>query len=167
MPAAPPSLSPKENREVPPLDYARVYRLKAARPDLTIVINGGITSLTECDEHLQHVDGVMLGRAAYHEPYILAQVDQRYFGSSAHTVSRREAVERLMPYISQHLARGGRLNNITRHILGFYQGEPRARLFRRILSEEGTGASAREDVLRRALEAVERGPAPVASLAAE
>jgi tRNA-dihydrouridine synthase A len=160
-------LSPKENREVPPLDYARVYRLKAARPDLTIVINGGITSLTECDEHLQHVDGVMLGRAAYHEPYILAQVDQRYFGSSAHTVSRREAVERLMPYISQHLARGGRLNNITRHILGVYHGEPRARLFRRILSEEGTGASAREDVLRRALEAVERGPAPVASLAAE
>ncbi len=148
-------LSPKENRDVPPLDYNRVYRLKAAHPELTIVINGGIRSLDEAEKHLQHVDGVMLGRAAYQMPYLLAEVDRRIFGSDEPPVSRREVVERLKPYIERHLARGGRLNNITRHILGLYHGEPGARMFRRHLS----GTDAREgsglEPLNRALAAVE------------
>jgi len=148
-------LSPKENRDVPPLDYNRVYRLKAAHPELTIVINGGIRSLDEAENHLQHVDGVMLGRAAYQMPYLLAEVDRRIFGSDEPPVSRREVVERLKPYIERHLARGGRLNNITRHILGLYHGEPGARMFRRHLS----GTDAREgsglEPLNRALAAVE------------
>jgi len=148
-------LSPKENRNVPPLDYNRVYRLKAAHPELTIVINGGIRSLDEAEKHLQHVDGVMLGRAAYQMPYLLAEVDRRIFGSDEPPVSRREVVERLKPYIERHLARGGRLNNITRHILGLYHGEPGARMFRRHLS----GTDAREgsglEPLNRALAAVE------------
>ena len=148
-------LSPKENRDVPPLDYNRVYRLKAAHPELTIVINGGIRSLDEAEKHLQHVDGVMLGRAAYQMPYLLAEVDRRIFGSDEPPVSRREVVERLKPYTERHLARGGRLNNITRHILGLYHGEPGARMFRRHLS----GTDAREgsglEPLNRALAAVE------------
>jgi len=148
-------LSPKENRDVPPLDYNRVYRLKAAHPELTIVINGGIRSLDEAEKHLQHVDGVMLGRAAYQMPYLLAEVDRRIFGSDEPPVSRREVVERLKPYIERHLARGGRLNNITRHILGLYHGEPGARMFSRHLS----GTDAREgsglEPLNRALAAVE------------
>src|SRR5690606_20254318 len=148
-------LSPKENRDVPPLDYNRVYRLKAAHPELTIVINGGIRSLDEAEKHLQHVDGVMLGRAAYQMPYLLAEVDRRIFGSDEPPVSRREVVERLKPYIERHLARGGRPNNIPRHILGLYHGEPGARMFRRHLS----GTDAREgsglEPLNRALAAVE------------
>ncbi len=148
-------LSPKENREIPPLDYARVYRLKDARPDLTIVINGGIGNLEACAEHLQHVDGVMLGRAAYHEPYLLAEVDRRFYGSTDAVPTRREALERIMPHISRHLARGGRLNNVTRHVLGLYHGRPRGRLFRRILSEEAVGPGAGLEVLEKALAAAE------------
>ena len=120
-------LSPKENREVPPLDYARVYRLKAARPELTIVINGGIADLDEAAAHLEHVDGVMLGRAAYQTPYILAEVDRRFFDASAGVPTRAEAIEGLLPHIERHLAAGGRLNNVVRHVLGLYHGEPRAR----------------------------------------
>jgi tRNA-dihydrouridine synthase A len=128
-------LSPKQNREVPPLDYARVYRLKAAHPELTIVINGGIASLDEAAAHLEHVDGVMLGRAAYQTPYILAEVDRRFFDPGAGVPTRAEAIERLLPHIEHHLAAGGRLNNVVRHVLGLYHGEPRARMFRRHLSE--------------------------------
>src|SRR5690606_10391008 len=124
-------LSPKENREIPPLDYERVYRLKAARPDLTVVINGGIRTLDECEQHLAHVDGVMLGRAAYQTPYLLAEVDQRLFLSASPTPSRGEVLHQLVPYVKRHLEGGGRLNNVTRHILGLYHGRPRARLFRR------------------------------------
>jgi tRNA-dihydrouridine synthase A len=140
-------LSPKENREIPPLDYGRVYRLKAARPDLTVVLNGGIETLEASAEHLKHVDGVMLGRAAYQTPYLLAQVDQALFGSSDPALSRGEALERLLPYVSAHLAQGGRLNSVTRHILGLYHGQPRARLFRRHLSEHGVGEGPGLDVL--------------------
>ena len=140
-------LSPKQNREVPPLDYARVYRLKETRPDLTIVINGGIETLEAAAAHLAHVDGVMLGRAAYQTPYLLADVDRALFGSDAPAPTRGEVMARLLPYAERHLASGGRLNNITRHILGLYHGQPRARAFRRHLSENGVGEGATLDVL--------------------
>ncbi len=149
-------LSPKENREVPPLDYARVHRLKAARPGLTIVVNGGVTSLEEARDQLRHVDGVMLGRAAYQDPYILAGVDRDFFGATGSAPSREEVLEELVCYSAAHLARGGRLNNITRHILGLYHGQPRARRFRRHLSELAVGPDASLDVLRHAI-AIARG----------
>jgi tRNA-dihydrouridine synthase A len=148
-------LSPKENREIPPLDYGRVYRLKAARPDLTIVINGGINTLAECDAHLQHIDGVMLGRAAYQEPYLLAEVDQRYFGSNDPAISRPDAIRRLIPYAEAHIARGGTLHHISKHILGLYHNQPRGHLFRRHLSESVTKPGAGADVLLDAIAMVE------------
>ena len=144
-------LSPKQNREVPPLDYRRVYRLKATRPDLTIVLNGGIADLDEAEQHLAHVDGVMLGRAAYQTPYILAGVDRRFFAASGPDATRAAAIEALIPYVEHHLAGGGRLNNVVRHVLGLYHGEPRARTFRRHLSENATGESAGIGVLLEAL----------------
>ena len=148
-------LSPKENREVPPLDYARVYRLKQARPDLTIILNGGIEQLDDAQSHLAHVDGVMLGRAAYQTPYILAQVDRLFFGVRAEPVTRAAALEALVPYLAAHLARGGRFNNVTRHVLGLYHGEPRARSFRRHLSENAVRNGAGLDVLTDAVALVE------------
>ncbi|OYW52677.1 MAG: tRNA dihydrouridine(20/20a) synthase DusA [Hyphomicrobium sp. 32-62-53] len=160
-------LSPKENREIPPLDYARVYRLKAERPDLTIVINGGIDSLDACDEHLRHVDGVMLGRAAYHDPYLLAGVDRRFFGATLEPITRCAALERLIPAIERQIANGGRLNNISRHVLGLYHGRPRGRLFRRILSEQGQRPGAGAEVLMKAIAAAEGESAIVLSPAAE
>jgi tRNA-dihydrouridine synthase A len=155
-------LSPKENREIPPLDYGRVYRLKTARPDLTIVINGGILSLDAAEGHLQHVDGIMLGRAAYQTPYILADVDRRFFGSTEAPPSRADVVLGLAPHIREHIARGGHLNNVTRHILGVYHGRPRARAFRRFLSENATRTGAGEDVLRTAVGLVEGNDAATA-----
>lgn len=140
-------LSPKENRDVPPLNYERVYRLKSKRPDLTIVINGGITSLDACDHHLNYVDGVMIGRAAYQDPYLLAAVDERYFGASAVSLSRSQAIAALLPYVTQHVANGGRLSNVTRHVLGLYHQQPRGRLFRRYLSENAVKPEAAADVL--------------------
>jgi tRNA-dihydrouridine synthase A len=160
-------LSPKENREIPPLDYTRVYRLKEARPDLTIVINGGIENLDACDAHLAHVDGVMLGRAAYHDPYLLSGVDGRFFGDTAPPVSRRAALERLFPVIDGLLERGGRLNTVTRHVLGLYHGRPRGRLFRRILSVDGQRPGAGVDVLRKAIAAAEGDSVVAFSPAAE
>jgi tRNA-dihydrouridine synthase A len=148
-------LSPKENREIPPLDYDRVYRLKASRPELTIVINGGIEDLDAAAEHLRHVDGVMLGRAAYQTPYILADVDRRFFGEAATPLSRGEIIARLFPYAQRHLATGGRLNNIARHLLGLYHGQPRARAFRRHLSERAVKDGAGVEVLLEALEMAE------------
>lgn len=159
-------LSPKENREIPPLDYARVYRLKAARPALEIIINGGITDLQACEAHLVHVDGVMLGRAAYHEPYTLAEVDQRFFESDRPVATRREALEALLIYADAHLANGGRLSNITRHVLGLYHGRPRGKLFRRHLSIEGVKAGADSRVLAQAIaiaEGVSEGTAAAAA----
>jgi tRNA-dihydrouridine synthase A len=161
-------LSPKENREVPPLDYARVFRLKAAHPGLTIVLNGGIGGLDDGMPHLASVDGLMLGRAAYQTPYILAEVDQRLFGSDAPPPTRRAVLEGMIPYIEAHLAAththngrtvGGRLNNICRHLLGIYHGQPGARAFRRHLSEYGPGANAGVAVFRDAIELAERGKA--------
>jgi len=144
-------LSPKENREVPPLDYARVYQLKASRPDLTIVLNGGIADLDAAQAHLKHVDGVMLGRAAYQTPYLLADVDRRFFAASREPVRRAQAIEALVPHVVRHLQSGGRLNNVVRHILGLYHGQPRARAFRRHLSElavkDGAGIAVLLDAL--------------------
>lgn len=156
-------LSPKQNREVPPLDYERVYRLKAARPDLTIILNGGIPDLDAAQAHLAHVDGVMLGRAAYQTPYVLAEVDQRLFGSNAPVVSRGEAIEALIPHVERHLASGGRLNNVVRHILGLYHGRPHARAFRRHLSENAVKDGAGLGVLLEALKIAEPARAIIAA----
>jgi tRNA-dihydrouridine synthase A len=141
-------LSPKENREIPPLDYGRVARLKARRPELTVVLNGGIASIAEAEHHLATFDGVMLGRAAYQTPFILAEVDRRLFGCEPCDPSRAEVLEALVPYIERHMARGGRANNVLRHVLGLYHGQPRARAFRRLLSEQGPRPGAGADLLR-------------------
>ncbi|HUJ36223.1 MAG TPA: tRNA dihydrouridine(20/20a) synthase DusA [Hyphomicrobium sp.] len=144
-------LSPKDNREIPPLDYDRVYRLKASRPKLEIIINGGIEDLDAAERHLGRVDGVMLGRAAYQTPYILAEVDRRFFAAAAEVPLRAEVIERLLPHVEQHLAAGGRLNNVARHVLGLYHGQPHARAFRRHLSERAVKDGAGVGVLLEAL----------------
>jgi tRNA-dihydrouridine synthase A len=150
-------LSPKENRDVPPLDYSRVYRLKQARPDLTIVINGGIEDLDQSIDHLQHVDGVMLGRAAYQRPWLLADVDRRIFGEDANPVcSRSQAVTALMPYIEERLARGDYLTRITRHMLGLYHGCHGGRHWRRMLSEDARAPGSGTGLLRHALDLIEQ-----------
>jgi len=146
-------LSPKENRDVPLLNYPLVWRLKQERPDLTIVINGGIGSLDEAQEHLIHVDGVMLGRAAYHMPSILAEVDGRIFGDEAGP-GPFEAVEAYRDYVARELARGTHLAAMTRHMLGLFHGVPGARTWRRILTVEGVKPGAGLDVLDQALAAV-------------
>jgi tRNA-dihydrouridine synthase A len=148
-------LSPKENREVPPLDYDRVVRLKADHPHLAIVLNGGIESLEQAADHLGKVDGVALGRAAYQNPYLLAEVDRALFGSTDAPPSRRQVIEQLVPYAERHLRAGGRLNNIVRHILGLYHGRPRARAFRRHLSEQAPREAASIGVLLEAMELAE------------
>jgi len=147
-------LSPKENREVPPLHYDWVYRLKQELPGLEIVINGGIDSIAACEEHLQHVDGVMIGREAYQNPYMLAEVDQVLFGEAGLPASRDQVVQALYPYIEAELAGGAKLNHITRHILGLYQQVPGARKFRRHPSENAYKPGADLQVLGQALEQV-------------
>ncbi len=128
-------LSPKENREIPPLRYEDVFRLKRDFPELEIIINGGITEHEQIATLLQDVDGVMLGREAYHNPSVLMEADSRYFGSEEAVRDKAEAVRRLYPYIEEHLRQGGPLNHISRHILGLFNGQPGARQFRRYLSE--------------------------------
>ncbi|ABO22408.1 MULTISPECIES: tRNA dihydrouridine(20/20a) synthase DusA [Shewanella] len=128
-------LSPKENREIPELDYDRVYRLKQDYPQLSISINGGVKTLEECGEHLKQLDGVMVGREAYQNPYLLAQVDQQLCGLDKPVLSRDAVLENMIPYIEKHLVSGGRLNHITRHMTGLYQGEAGSRAWRRYLSE--------------------------------
>ncbi|MGX1127542.1 tRNA-dihydrouridine synthase A [Pseudomonas sp. HLS-6 TE3448] len=127
-------LSPKENREIPPLRYDVAAQLKQDFPDLELILNGGIKTLDECKAHLQTFDGVMLGREAYHNPYLLAEVDQQLFGSTAAVISRSDALAKLRPYIAAHLAAGGAMHHITRHVLGLGQGFPGARKFRQLLS---------------------------------
>jgi tRNA-dihydrouridine synthase A len=138
-------LSPKQNRHIPPLDYDRVYRLKRANPRREIVINGGIASLDEAVSHLRHVDGVMMGRAAYQEPWRLLAVDAELFGLPATFRSPKEAALALVPYIEREIARGTRLHAVARHVLGLFHGVPGARAFRRHLATEGVkpGAAAR------------------------
>ena len=151
-------LSPKENRTVPPLDYARVHRMKERFPALEIIINGGLQSISECRAQLARVDGVMLGRAAYQTPWLLASVDAGLFGEKPPVASRIEAVERFIPYVEARLAEGVPLNAMTKHILGLFHGQPGARAFRRILSEEAPRNPADITILHRALDAV-RHPA--------
>jgi tRNA-dihydrouridine synthase A len=146
-------LSPKENRDVPPLDYPLVWRLKRERPELVIDINGGIADLAEAELHLQHVDGVMLGRAAYHTPGLLGDVDARIFGAGER-VDAATAVERYRPYVARELARGTHLAAMTRHMLGLFHGQPGARAWRRILTVEGVKPGAGLEVIDRALAAV-------------
>lgn len=148
-------LSPKENRDVPPLHYGLVHRLKRERPELTIVLNGGVGSLDEALAHLEHVDGVMLGRAAYHNPAILGEVDRRLFGAGA-DVTPEEAVARYRPYVAAQLAAGTRLAAMTRHMLGLFSGAPGARAWRRTLTVEGVKPGAGLEVIDAALAAVLR-----------
>jgi tRNA-dihydrouridine synthase A len=147
-------LSPKENREVPPLDYPLVWRLKRERPDLTIVINGGVADLDAAQMHLEHVDGVMLGRAAYHTPGLLGAVDGRIFGAGGEAVDGAEAVARYRPYVARQLAAGVHLAAMTRHMLGLFHGRPGARAWRRILTVDGVKPGAGLEVIDRALAAV-------------
>lgn len=148
-------LSPHENRTVPPLRPQWVYELKRLRPHLTIVLNGGIRTLEECHTHLQHVDGVMLGREAYENPYLLASVDQQFFDVMAPAIPRGEVLERLIVYVERELALGTPLHAMTRHWLGLYRGLPGARAFRRVLSEGARHPSAGVQLIRDALAAVE------------
>lgn len=150
-------LSPKENREVPPLRHDMVYRIKRARPDLTIVINGGIDTLDAAQAHLQHVDGVMLGRAAYQRPALLADVDQRLFDRSAAVPSRDTVFLQFRDYAAQELASGARLRDIIRPVMGLYHACPGGRRFRRILSEQGHRVDAGLEVLDAAIDAVNQG----------
>jgi len=145
-------LSPKENRDVPPLDYGLVYRVKQERPHLTILVNGGIETLEQADEHLRHVDGVMLGRAAYHNPTLLAGVDARFFG--AEPVDLDAAVAQYCEHVDRELAKGARLHTLIKPMLGLYNGRPGARLFRRHLSENAPRHDAGIAVLRDALDFV-------------
>jgi tRNA-dihydrouridine synthase A len=142
-------LSPKENREIPPLLYPRVYQLKRDFPQLTVVINGGIASAAAAQSHFPQVDGVMLGRAAYHDPYLLAQLEHALFGTPVPT--REHVLRLLQPYIEAQIARGEALHHIARHVLGLFLGEPGARAFRRHLSENMRSRSARFDVIEAAI----------------
>ena len=153
-------LSPKENRDIPPLDYGRVYRLKAALADVPIIVNGGIASLDEARAHLARVDGVMLGRAAYQDPWRLLNVDPLLFGEPAPNASIKDAFEAMLPYIERELSRGTRLHAITRHFVGAFHAVPGARAFRRHLAEHGVRPGAGVSVLRDAIALVEEYGAP-------
>jgi tRNA-dihydrouridine synthase A len=154
-------LSPKDNRDIPPLDYPLVYELKAAHPDLPIAINGGIIDLDAARDHLSHVDGVMLGRAAYQSPELLMRVDPLLFGQEAPFDDPFEAVEACAPYIARSLERGVRLHDMTRHMLGLFAGRPGARAYRQKLAMLAPARGAGLEVLREAVAQVAREPAPM------
>jgi tRNA-dihydrouridine synthase A len=157
-------LSPKENRDIPPLDYDRVYRLKKTLPNVPIIINGGIGSVAEAKAHLGHVDGVMLGRAAYQDPWRLLTVDSELFGEAAPHAFMKDVFEAMMPYIEQQLAQGTRLHSMTRHFVGAFHGVPGARAFRRHLAENGVRQGAGASALRDAIALVDtRAVAPMAA----
>ena len=151
-------LSPRENRDIPPLDYPRVYRLKRANPDVPIAINGGVKDIAQAREHLRHVDGVMMGRAAYQEPWLMLQVDPEIFGEAAPFTSVREAAEAFIPYLERELAAGVRLHAMTRHVLGLFRAVPGARAFRRHLSTEACKPGAGVQVYRDALAHLSSSP---------
>ncbi len=144
-------LSPKENRTKPPLHYERVHRLKRDYPDLTIVINGGIESLDAARIQLNDVDGVMVGRAAYNNPYMLAEADRLIFGDPVETPERHDIADRFQEYVEKRIRHGDRLHDMTRHVMGLYQGQAGARAFRRVLSEQGQRGNAGVEVLENAL----------------
>jgi len=153
-------LSPKENREIPPLRYDVVHDLKRARPDLRIVINGGITTLDACAAQLQHVDGVMLGREAYYNPWILVDVDERLYGDAPCSGTRGDAVRAYLPYVRREIAAGTPLQAMTRHLLGLALGLPGARAWRRTLSEDARVPGAGVSLLEAALERLESAALP-------
>jgi tRNA-dihydrouridine synthase A len=148
-------LSPKENREVPPLNYARVHQLKSSFPDLNIVLNGGLARLKEDCDHLSDLDGLMYGREAYHNPWILSEVDPLFAGTVSPVATRRAAVAGMADYIMQHLSQGLPLHRITRHMLGLFHAQPGGRIWRQILSTEGCKPNAGWTVVARALDAVD------------
>ncbi|QWG11585.1 tRNA dihydrouridine(20/20a) synthase DusA [Bradyrhizobium sediminis] len=157
-------LSPKENRDVPPLDYDRVYRLKASMPKVPVIINGGIPDLAAAKQHLDHVDGVMIGRAAYHEPWRLLAADPELFGEAAPYATMKDVFEAMIPYIEDQLAQGTRLHSMTRHLVGAFHGVPGARAFRRHLAENGVKQEAGVSVLHDAIALVaDRAVAPIAA----
>lgn len=143
-------LSPKENRSVPPLDYGRVYQLKQDLPNLNIILNGGIKSIAECEQHLEHVDGVMIGRQAYHQPWFLTELEQA-FGNGNSPPDRHDIVRQMLPYIESEMAAGAELKHITRHMLGLFAGLPGARAWRRYLSENAHKKGGGIEVLETAL----------------
>jgi len=147
-------LSPKENRDIPPLDYERVYQIKKDFPNLHIDINGGIHSLEEVQQHLQNVDGVMMGRAIYQNPYLLAEADSAIFAGDNQVLSRHQVIEAMLPYIEKRMREGRPLKSITRHMLGVFQGQPGARRWRRHLSENAHLPDAGIHILREALDKV-------------
>jgi tRNA-dihydrouridine synthase A len=159
-------LSPRENRDIPPLDYPLVYRLKAQHPNLPFAINGGIGSLEETLEHLKHVDGVMMGRAAYQEPWRLLEVDPLVFGQAAPHASAKAAAEALIPYIEREIARGAKLHSIVRHLHGLFRSVPGARAYRRHLATQATKPGACAGVLAEALALVVDTPREQAHTAA-
>ena len=157
-------LSPKENRDIPPLDYDRVYRLKAALPGVPVIINGGVASIEEAKAHLAHVDGVMLGRAAYQHPWRLLSVDPLLFAEAAPHATMKDAFAAMMPYIERELAQGTRLHAMTRHFVGAFHAVPGARAFRRHLAEQGTKSGAGVNVLQDAIALVQnRAAAAIAA----
>ena len=147
-------LSPKENREIPPLNYDTVYRLKRDFPELEVIINGGITDLEQTAYHLQQVDGVMIGREAYHNPWILAPADRLVFGSQAQPGSRHQVIEKLLLLVERECSNGVPVTRFTRHILGLFHGQPGAKKWRRMLSENAHKPGAGPELIRRALEQV-------------
>jgi tRNA-dihydrouridine synthase A len=159
-------LSPKENRDIPPLDYERVYRLKRAWPALPVAINGGIASVEQATAHLAQLDGVMMGRAAYQEPWRLLAVDPLVYGSTAPFASPKAAIEAFFPYVERELARGTRLHAMTRHILGLFHAVPGARAFRRHIATHAVKPGAGIAVLRDALDHVVDARAELAHIAA-
>jgi tRNA-dihydrouridine synthase A len=158
-------LSPKDNRSIPPLDYELVHALKRAHADWPIILNGGLADLDAARAHLAHVDGIMLGRAAYQNPELLIAVDPAFFGEPAPVADGFEAIEAFMPTIARGLQRGERLHDYTRHLHGLFAGQPGARAYRRVLASEAIRAGAGLDVLRTAVARVER--IPVRAVAAE
>ncbi|NDV11974.1 tRNA dihydrouridine(20/20a) synthase DusA [Crenobacter sedimenti] len=144
-------LSPKENREIPPLKYDYAYRLKRDFPELEILLNGGVKSNDEIAGHLKHVDGVMVGREAYHNPWLMAEWDERFYGATAADKTRDDVARAMMPYVAREIAAGNKLRNIARHILGLYQGVPGARNWRRTLSDAALLDGANETLLLAAL----------------
>ena len=159
-------LSPRQNREVPPLCYERVHRLKRAFPELEVVLNGGLQDLDAAARQLDDVDGVMLGRAVYHNPYLLAEVDRRFFGSAEAPPSRRSVVQRLLRYVRRETTAGVPLAAITRHILGLFHGQPGGRAFRRYVGENATKAGAGPEVIEGAMTLVDAVAKRQADLAA-
>ncbi|AZO08051.1 MULTISPECIES: tRNA dihydrouridine(20/20a) synthase DusA [unclassified Mesorhizobium] len=152
-------LSPKENREIPPLDYPRVYRLKDRKPNEFIGINGGIQTLEEVSMHLGHVDGAMLGRAAYHTPGVLAGIDAAFYGEASVAFDYAALIEAMAGYAARHIEAGGRLGHVTRHMVGLFHGLPGARRYRQILSTDATRPGAGPQVLKKAFAAIDSAAA--------